>query len=260
MTDRPSTRGTPDRACPAVEQCTAPARLAPGDNSLSSEAHVIRIPLDRSGDGAALLDVLDAGERSRAARFINPHDRRRYIVAHAMMRTMLGRYLGVAAAALRFESAPAGKPRILGSTVEFSLSHSGERALLAMTGGGAIGVDIEAIDAMVAERVSHRSLSAAEQEALMAIDSDLRVPAFFRCWTRKESFVKAIGEGLRFPLNRFDVAVGEHVGNALLRCDVASIRADEWRVLPLATEAGYAAAVTVTSGVAHVWQWDAPDV
>jgi 4'-phosphopantetheinyl transferase len=214
--------------------------------------------LDRYGDESALVGLLDVREQARAARFVHPRDRRRYIVSHAVVRTVLGRYVGVPARALRFEAGPAGKPRIDGTGLEFNLSHSGDRALLAMTHAGPIGVDVEAIDPAVGDAISHRFFSAAEREALMHTARDCRLAAFFRCWTRKESFIKAIGEGLAFPLSMFDVAIGEHVDNALLRCQVASVRADDWRVVPLVIDDGYAAAVTVTSGVVRVWQWDAP--
>lgn len=260
MPECPPSRAITPIVCPAVGQRSAPARILPGDVALRSEAHVVRILLDGYGDGSALVGRLDVREQARAARFLNPHDRRRYIVSHAVMRTVLGLYVGMPAAALRFEAGASGKPRIVDAELEFNLSHSGERALVAITHGGPIGVDVEAIDPRAAESVSRRFLSAAEHEALMATAGALRVGAFFRCWTRKESFIKALGDGLAFPLIGFDVAIEEHVGNALLRCHVASVRADDWRVVPLAIDEEYAAAVTVTSGVARVWQWDAPDV
>ena len=219
---------------------------------------MVRIRLDAYGDGSALVGLLDSGERSRADRFVRARDRRRYLVSHAVMRTVLGRCLGRPAAALRFDATPKGKPFIAGETLEFNLSHSGERALLAMTCGGAIGVDVEAVEATAAKAISGRFLSAAEHEALTALDDRLRVAAFFRCWARKESFIKAIGDGLGFPLREFDVAIDERAGNALVRCNVAAIRAGDWRVVSLAIDAGYAAAVTVTRGIDRVWQWDAP--
>jgi len=214
--------------------------------------------IDQYGDESALVGLLDTREQARAARFVNPRDRRRYIVSHAVVRTVLARYAGVSTRELRFELGPSGKPRIDGAGLEFNLSHSGERALLAMTHAGPIGVDVEAINPEIADTIPHRFLSAAEREALMNTAGDGRLAAFFRCWTRKESFIKAIGEGLAFPLGEFDVAIEEHVENALLRCQVESVRAGDWRVVPLAIDDGYAAAVTVTSTVVRVCQWDTP--
>jgi 4'-phosphopantetheinyl transferase len=259
VSDSPSSHGIGGIGCPAVKPCSAPTRILPDDEALLSEAHVVCIRLDRWGDGSKLIGLLDDRERARAARFVNPRDGRRYIVSHAVTRTVLGRFVGVPPAALHFRTASAGKPHLAQASLDFNLSHSGERALLAITRGGPIGVDIEEIHPLDVEGLTHRFFSGAEHEALIATDSDNRVAAFFRCWTRKESFIKAIGDGLAFPLSGFVVAFGEHVGNALLRCDVASVRADDWRVVPLDAAHGYAAAVTVSNRVSRVWQWDVPD-
>ena len=156
---------------------------------------------------AALEAVLSADERRRAAAFIFAEDRRRFIVGRARLRQVLARYVAAPPEALRFCYGAHGKPALASSRSApcFNLSHSAGLAALAIAGCD-VGVDIEAVrpvDSAVAERF----FSAGENAALRGLRGVDWRDAFYRCWTRKEAMVKALGKGLSLRLASFDVSV-----------------------------------------------------
>jgi 4'-phosphopantetheinyl transferase len=237
-----------------------PAAVFPRSISLSDRVHVVRIALDAYGDAAALVPLLDDEERIRAERFRQSRHRRRFIAAHAIARVVLGWCLHIPPAALRFTTGPHGKPAIANGDgdVQYSLSHSGELALVAMTRGCAVGIDIERIRSIDAPQISARFFSHAERTALASVHRADGLAAFFRCWTRKESFVKGTGDGLSFPLDGFDVSIDEGVTNALMRCHADPSAMCRWTIVPLQVDEGYVAALTIEGRHRDVSAWDAP--
>ncbi len=170
---------------------------------------VWRITLDRPE--ADHVQDLSRDERERAGRFRIDDVRRRYVVAHAILRRILAGYVDTMPSALRFEAGPYGKPWLAPpyEALSFNLAHSGALALIAVTGCRELGVDIEEHRALDdAERIAERFFSSAEVAAFRALPASERQPAFFRCWARKEAFVKALGLGLTAPLDSFDVSLG----------------------------------------------------
>ena len=157
-----------------------------------------------------LVALLDVAERQRAARFHFEVDRRRFEAAHGLLRLVLGHYAGAPPSQLRFESGHAGKPALAAAAagVDFNLSHSGGHALLGVTRGAAIGVDIELIRSVPEfESIAAGTFAAEEVRELMAQPDALRVDAFFSGWTRKEAYIKALGGGLSIPLAGFEVSL-----------------------------------------------------
>ena len=160
----------------------------------------------RPAGARELLALLDSGERGRCARFDRDDDRSRYLAAHALARLVLAGHLGIPAPTLAFEAtcrqcgaSDHGKPRLgaAGTGVEFSLSHSGARVVLAVARDVAVGVDVERLNrqrdfAALAPAV----LSGAEQLAVAALPDAERAAAVLRYWTRKEALLKATGDGL----------------------------------------------------------------
>ena len=208
---------------------------------------VVEVDLEiTDGVRQSLCSILDSDERAQAGRFVRAHDRPRYVAAHAALRQVLGHYLDRDPATLRFERNAHGKPRLaIASDYEFNLAHSGARALIAVARGRAVGVDIELHRPGVdVDALARSVLSPAEQRAFAARQPADRRAAFFRAWARKESFVKAIGEGLSCPLHSFDVSLDEHVGNALLACRHMPAAAECWTTVPLDVGADAAAALT----------------
>ncbi len=186
----------------------APDPLPP----LNDDAHVWSVALD---DPRCEIDArfarLSPEEQARAGRFKFARDRRRYVIAHAALRDVLARYALESPADLRFVASPLGKPRLAppfdAGGIEFNLSHSHERALIAVCAGHEIGVDIEYIktDFDLFE-VAQRFFTEREIAALYALPGALRSAAFHKCWTCKEAFLKAKGTGLSGQLDAVEIA------------------------------------------------------
>ncbi len=222
-----------------------PADLALG----ADEVHVWRVALDQPDDVADRLGAaLSADERGRAARLVTAALRRRFLVARGALRQILGRYTYLAPGAVRFRYGPRGKPMLDAEDglLRFNLSHSGDLALVAVSRGREIGVDVERIRPdRDLDRIATRFFSTVEVAALLALPRAERAEAFYHCWTRKEAYIKALGDGLAIPLDSFDVAFAPGAPAALLasRLDPAETR--RWSMAALDPGPGYAGAVVV---------------
>jgi len=190
-------------------------------------------------------DCLDEEERARAARFVFERDRRRFISAHVQLRRVLGRWLDRDPASLRFAVGPRGKPAVDG--LQFNLSHSADRALVAIHPSLPVGVDIEEMREVEFMAIAERNFSPAERADLAAAP-DVRA-AFYRIWCGKEAFIKLIGEGLHFPLHAFDV---DQAGT-LAACRLLDARRYTLAALPCAP--GFAAAVASEGPPQDVRRW-----
>ncbi len=166
-----------------------------------------RLDVD-TAEAARLYELLDAGERAQAAAYRFDTHRRRFVVRRGRLREWLAPRAGIAPGAITFAANAYGKPSVTGWAGFFSASHSGEWMMLA-EGDAEIGCDIERVDAKLDWPPLAAGLFApAERAALAALDPSEGRASFFRCWARKEAFVKAIGHGLSWPLESFEVAVG----------------------------------------------------
>lgn len=229
-----------------------------------AQVHVWRISLARLvPQFAELASSLPEDERARAARFRFPVHRNRFIAAHRALRAILAHYLRTTAAALRFQYSGHGKPSLAsgvsGLDLHFNLSHSNELALVGVTLGRDIGVDIEQVRPEFAGLdIAQRFFAPGEVAALRALPEPERASAFFRCWTRKEAFVKARGEGLSLPLDRFEVSLQPGVPAALLRAELERDEASRWEIADVAPGAGYAGAVAVRDRGWTLRTWEFP--
>ncbi len=211
------------------------------------EVHIWHVPLDWDAAYVAELHcLLSEDERRRADRYHFHRDRDHFVVARGFMRSLLGSYLDLAPAQLRFTYSAHGKPGLDDSRLTFNLSHSAGQALLAVTLARAVGVDIEFLrgDFSCVE-VARHFFSHREQAGLEALGRDAQTTAFFNCWTRKEAYIKARGEGLSLPLDQFDVSVapGEPAKLVATRPDAAEAWC--WTLRELQVEPGYVGAVAV---------------
>ena len=205
----------------------------------ASAIHVWRIPIAGSVDPHAL----DRPELERAARFHRDEDRLRFIASHAGVRAILGSYLGVEGTTLRFEISSHGKPRLAnGGAMRFNLAHSGQLALLAVACDREVGVDVERHSLVEHLSLARGYFSPAEVAAIAAASPASVEVAFFRCWSRKEAFIKACGLGLSLPLDTFDVTFDDERRVGLSSRPPAP-PADGWSLEGLDIEAGYSAAV-----------------
>jgi 4'-phosphopantetheinyl transferase len=156
---------------------------------------------------ARLARLIDAGEQARAARFRFERDRRRFIARRGVLREILGEETGTAPERLTFTANGFGKPMLADDGPCFSLSHSGDRMMVAIA-PIEIGCDIERIDEEMDWRpIADRLVAPGERLALAALPEAAGRKGFFECWARKEAFVKAVGQGLSYPLDAFEVSV-----------------------------------------------------
>jgi 4'-phosphopantetheinyl transferase len=227
------------------------------------EVHVWRATLAWPDAAARRLEqCLSADERDKMQRFRFEKDRRRYLIGRGGLRTLLGRYLDLAPQDLRFETAAAGKPHLASGQgeLQFNLAHSGEFVLIAIAEGRKVGIDVEEIrDDFDAGELAAHFFSPSEQHDLETLTGRARIEAFFECWTRKEAYVKARGEGLSLPLDQFDVSLrpGEPARLIATRPDPAEAR--RWQLSGLDVADGYKAALAVEGQGWTLRLWDCPD-
>lgn len=226
--------------------------------------HVWAAPLDPPAAAVQRHGTLLASdERARAERFHFERDRRRFTVARGVLRTLLGRYLGTDPRAVAFGYESHGKPVLAdpfaAHGLRFNVSHSGEMALFAFARGREVGVDVEEVRRMEdGLDIAVRFFSEAEVAAFRALPEEIRDDAFFNCWTRKEAYIKAVGEGLSFPLHVFDVSLAPGEPARLLASRDPQ-QAERWSLRGLPDPApGYRAALVVEGEGWDVacWRWD----
>ena len=233
---------------PAGSVFTTPLKLG------ADEVHVWLAKLD---DYAAdsLRPLLAEDELARAARFHFDKDRNHYTVTRGLLRKLLAVYLSLPAEDLRFSYAEKGKPALeegQRSSLNFNLAHSHGMAVFAFSRNREVGVDLEFIrEDLADEKIAERFFSPSEIDALGKLPAELRNHAFFDCWTRKEAYIKARGEGLSMPLNEFDVSLRPGEAAALLRNHKEPAEVTRWSMQSLDVPAGFVAAL-VASG--HDWK------
>lgn len=227
------------------------------------EVHIWRASLDApAATVQRLRHTLAVDEVVRAARFAFAHDRDHFIMARGMLRTILGRYLQLRPSHLRFRYNPYGKPALMtGASREplsFNLSHSNGMVLYAVTRQRAVGVDLEEVRAEpVCEHISKRFFTANEHDGLIAVPGPHRQAAFFTCWTRKEAYVKARGDGLSHPLDAFEVTVRPGDPPELLRTADDPAERQRWSLADLDPGHGFVGTLVVEgrSWKMNCWQW-----
>jgi 4'-phosphopantetheinyl transferase len=223
------------------------------------EIHIYRLPLERTApETDRLRAVLDDAETARADRISIERFRRRFICARGLMRVVLGHVLGKAPRELRFETNEHGKPSLAGAPVslEFNLSHSGQMALLAITGERKVGVDIEQLRSNVDhETLARRHFRPEEAQALMALDSHRRAEAFLRAWTCKEAYVKARGLRLAPLLREVGVAIDPGAPAAYTRLPEDG---HTWSLVMFAPAVRYVAAVCGEGASVSIRHFESP--
>jgi 4'-phosphopantetheinyl transferase len=215
-----------------------------------------------SADVSALEHLLTPDERRRAGRFRFLKDQERFRACRGRLRVILGHYLGRPPEELRFAYGRHGKPALaLGSgddSLCFNLAHTEGMVLYGVTVGRDVGIDVERLRADVAcLQIAEQFFSPREVASLRALPPALQEAAFFKCWTCKEAYLKARGEGLAFPLHEFDVSLVPGEPAALLRTNQDPREAARWSIKELTPGPGYAAALAVEGRDWRLacWQW-----
>ena len=236
----------------------APLTLPP------AEVHVWRASLHAGPSRLADLHaILADDERQRAARFHADRDRDHYVVARGVLRTLLGHYVQRPPQTLRFSYNDYGKPALEaphgGARLYFNVSHSHNLVLYAVAHGRDLGIDIEYIRPNFArEQIAEQFFSPRENVELRALTHAQHTIGFFNCWTRKEAYIKARGQGLSLPLDQFDVSLTPGQPAALLQTRDIPTEAARWSLRELHPGPGYVAALAVEgrpNWQLMSWQW-----
>lgn len=209
--------------------------------------HIWRFRLDTQPDLIALRRDLVQGELARADRYSSAGPARNFTVARAVLRRVLGAYLGVRPAEVPITTGPHGKGALdtgnHENTLEFNLSHSGDLGLVAVARSVPVGVDIERHDpTRNLGDLAKSTFSSRELARWLSLPEAGRTTAFFDTWARKEAFVKASGRGIGFGLRRFEVSVGRDP----VRIEAIDGDAEEagcWNLHALEPGEGYSGAV-----------------
>lgn len=197
-----------------------------------------------------LAGVLSEDERMRAERFHFKDHRSFFIVGRGILRTLLARYLNLESQQVQVEYTQSGKPFLSPShgvhNLCFNLSHSAAFVIYAFSKNRRIGIDIEYMRPISdMEKIAARNFSEKENRQFKTADRNGMMRAFYNCWTRKEAFIKAIGDGLSFPLHQFDVSLISGEPARILSIFGSEQAAGQWSMHELQPADGHVAALVV---------------
>lgn len=212
-----------------------------------SEVHIWQAQLDLVQFDANLLSP---DERARADRFKFEQHRQRFVAGRAVLRSLLARYLNTDPQILEFEYGTHGKPFLKNAKIQFNLAHAEDLALYAVTCDRAVGIDVERIRAIDdLEALVHRFLQASEYEAIFKAEAEARLKLFFRYWTCKEAFLKAIGAGLS-KLQELEIAIDKSV---MLKKHPQSV--SEWKLQEIYLQDDFVSAIAVEQADSLAFQY-----
>lgn len=218
---------------------------------------VCRIPLDTSRPlDAAEWATLSPNEVARGERYRFDEPRIRFVRCRRALREILGAAVNQPASALTFSLGVHGKPNLTENNLEFSVSHSAEWGVIAVSPSQPVGVDVERADPRVTYRgLAQRFFSTAEFSALVALPPEQQLTGFYRVWTSKEAFIKALGRGLSFPLRSFTVSADPEQPPRLLDVETEPHCAKGWHAVDVAPADGYAATLMWAGAPQAVHFW-----
>ena len=221
----------------------------PAASSDSAEAALARMAATLSPEEHAIAASFSAGER-----------RNSYIAAHALLRSILSRITGVAPNQLVFRYGARGKPELASplDDWQFNMSHSRDMVLVAVAHGRRVGVDIEHLDEPGdVRRIAARFLSPRDRDAIEQLPAERQRYAFLRCWTRKEAYLKARGDGVSRPLDDFEVTLAADAAPAQFKVTGNENEGDRWQLADVPAPRGFLAAVAVEGQAFEVVQHSA---
>lgn len=221
---------------------------------ITNTVHVWRAHLDHEADKIeSFYSELSSSERERADRLVRLQDRQRFIISHGILRHLLASYIQMPITEIAYQLNERGKPylrsEINQNNLQFNMSDSNAFALYAITIGREVGIDIEwqrhDIDVM---GIVERFFTPVEKREFFELEKRDRFQAFYRLWACKEAYIKVIGQGLSFSLNRFDVKIMAENMNALIAVDGDKDVVSRWSLGSIDAPNGYAAALAFEKG------------
>ncbi len=209
---------------------------------------------------ATYFDYLSGGEKIVAEKFRFPKDRANYVLGRAILRFLAGGYLKRDPKKIQFAYNKYGKPEFADpSPLSFNIAHSEDAIVFGFSKSGPVGIDVEKIKTNFdVLEIARRYFSPAETEALETCSGKDQIRAFYRCWTRKESFIKAKGKGLSFPLDAFTVSLDNDLSARLIATNWKATEKEDWQLFSFVPSEGYLAAATVygKNGDIEYREWD----
>lgn len=205
-------------------------------------------------------NLLNRDERIKSEKYRFSQDQNMFITARAVLRILSGHYLKKDPIDIVFNYGPYGKPYFQDeNSLMFNISHSGSKAILGFGKVAAIGVDIENIkDNFDVLDIAGKFFSQSEIKSLAETSQEEQNRAFFRCWTRKESFIKAKGDGLSLPLDSFSVTLDDDIKARLIETKWNPSEKESWKILSFVPDNNYIGAVSVRGKVQKIkyWNWE----
>ncbi len=236
-------------------------QLIPNNNALTgvlthNKVHVWQACLDvTTSQIEYFTKILAPDERIRANKYLFTKDRQYFIAARGILRSLLAQYLNILPGKIIFNYGPTGKPKVAmpSTSLQFNLSHSGSTALYAMSWDMTLGIDIEiSKKGFSLESMASIVFSTQEQLKLKTYPATQRMTVFLRGWTRKEAFIKAIGEGLSFPLKRIEVPFEKDIKDTQINVKHDTGSESHARLYCLESFSGHAAALVINGVPASV--------
>ena len=224
------------------------------------EAHIWRADLELNECfQSSFLQLLSPDEKNRAQKFRFAKDSRNFITARGILRSLIGKYLEINPAEISFQYSEFGKPSIADNNyLHFNISHSQNIALFAFTKKFNIGVDVEFVNPDIEVKdIATNFFSTNEIMNLLALPEKQQTLGFFNCWTRKEAFIKAVGEGLSFPLDKFEVSLEPDKPAKLLATDWDPKAVSKWSIYSMSPGANFVGSLVIEGFVEKVkfWNW-----
>ncbi len=210
--------------------------FSPASFVLTGEkVHLWQVLLSQSDSlRSELFALLNQDERDRAARFYFERDRERYIIGRGFLRLLIGQYLQIDPGQIGFTYSEFGKPALDAvhrSQLDFNLAHSADRAVYVFTSGCRVGIDLEFVRQMPDEdHFAAMYFSQREGLLLQGLSAQEKTAAFFKLWTAKESYLKAVGAGLAGELNQVEVELLPQGGGRFLSLGGDPAAAQRWRL------------------------------
>ena len=231
----------------------------PCKNLDQKQIHLWAVDLDVAESSVSRLrQILATEELAKSDRFVFERDRKRYIVCRGVLRQLIGTYLDIAPQQVIFSYGKHGKPYLCqtinyANDLKFNISHSENLAVMAFVIGQEIGVDVEKNhDKLDTSSIAERFFSNYEVAQLQMLPQYLHQEAFFACWTRKEAFLKARGDGLYFSLQDFDVSVDPRKKPRLLAVQSAPEEVMRWQMHQIIPAPDYISTLAVEGGAKEV--------
>ena len=205
----------------------------------------------------SLFSTLSIQEKLRADRFKFSNDRLTFITARGILRSLLGKYLQKHPAKISFRFGEFGKPKLSENTsLQFNISHSENLVIFGFAKNQSIGVDVEFIkEGVELLDIAKRFFSTNEFKTMSSLADSEQKLAFFNCWTRKEAFIKAIGDGLSFPLDQFEVSLRPNEPAKMLATHWNPNETSKWSLYSFNPQKDYVAAIAIKNQIEKIKYW-----